>query len=115
MAAVNTPTSMQKFTFSLFMETIEEANEIESMVIENDDDTSILCSLNFVEELKKKNRHAKIGNYFESVVPRYIEKDFRTMFRMSRGSLQILCEQISSNHNFVRTNFGGRKPISLDK
>ena len=113
MAAVNTPTSMQKFTFSLFMETIEEANEIESMVIENDDDT--LYSLNIVENLKKKNRHARIGDYFESVVPRYIEKDFRTMFRMSRGSLQILCEQISSNHNFVRTNFGGRKPISLDK
>ncbi|KAH3837053.1 hypothetical protein DPMN_110431, partial [Dreissena polymorpha] len=58
----------------------------------------------------------KVANYVEVAVPQYLPDDFKTFFRMTRGTFERVLERIST-HDQLRRRIatGGREQVPFDK
>ena len=56
----------------------------------------------------------KIGNFVEDVVHKYSDKDFKKHFRINRGIVYELIDQLEGSNFLPKYNFG-REKISSEK
>ncbi|XP_052271789.1 putative nuclease HARBI1 [Dreissena polymorpha] len=58
----------------------------------------------------------KVANYVEVTLPQYLPDDFKTFFRMIRGTFERVLERISADDQFRRRIASrGREQVPLDK
>ena len=53
----------------------------------------------------------RIQDYFEVTVPSYTPSEFRSHFRMTRATCEILCREIMNTGKIPARNTRGRQPI----
>jgi hypothetical protein len=59
---------------------------------------------------------SKVENYTEVTVPQYLPDDFKSFFRMTRGTFEKILQQISGAEKLRRRiGIGGRQQIAIDK
>ena len=63
----------------------------------------------------KRNDAVRIKDYYESVVPSYPSKTFKTHFRMSKTSVVKLAARLSQSEFFIKKNTGGKQMVAISK
>ena len=82
---------------------------------ENDDDDLPEIAAAVSSCLNQRQHGVRIPGYFETVVPRYSGKNFKSHFRLYRCSIENLAQLLKNNINFQQKNKGGKPMIDLTK
>ena len=82
----------------------------------NDEDEEVIKAVVLLcKELNAENPGVRILNYFETVIPRYPDKIFKSHFRLRKASVKKLCESISGAEALKKKQTGGRPGVDLEK
>ena len=86
---------------------LTEDFDLENELFEDEDDLMILSAVSCFMR-RDLNR---IQDYFEVTVPSYAPSEFRSHFRMTRGTCEILCREIMNTGKIPARNTRERLPI----
>ena len=81
--------------------------DLENELFEDEDDLTMLSA---VSCFMRRNLN-RIQDYFEVTVPSYTPSEFRSHFRMTRGTCETLCREIMNTGEIPTRNTRGRLPI----
>ena len=81
--------------------------DLENELFEDEDDLTMLSAVSCFMR-RDLNR---IRDYFEVTVPSYTPSEFRSHFRMTRGTCETLCREILNTGQIPTRNTRGRLPI----
>ena len=87
-------------------------DEIDNQSSDDDDFLDFIPSI--LNSAIEREPGTRIPGYFELVLPRYSDKTFRSHFRLSRSSLELLAQQLSESE-LLQQKGQGRQMIELTK
>ena len=83
----------------------------EESVVNSDDDIPILAA---VATYMRRDLHRN-KDFYENVLPTYRIDEFKSHFRMTRGTFEALCREVQGTGRIPQQHAFGRPPIPLDK
>ena len=90
---------------------LSEDFEVENELFDEEDDLIVFSAVScFMRRILNR-----IKGYFEVTVPAYAPSEFRSHFRMTRGTAEFLCREIINTGRIPTGNTRGRQPIPPDK
>ena len=96
----------------LLKEMLDFALKEESLV--NSDDDDLIPILAAIATYTRRDLHRN-QRFYENILPAYTTDEFKSHFRMTRGTFEPLCREVQATGRFPRQNAFGRPPIPLDK
>ena len=98
----------------LFMlEEILDVSTDEEVLLDSDDDGEINIIV-AITTFMRRDLHRNEG-FCEAIVPSYSMDEFRSHFRMSRGTVEVLCREVAATGRIPQGYFFGRPPIPLQQ
>jgi len=88
------------------------SEEENTLVLNDAEDELVFCSIMCIFSRRKL---ARIAHYFETTVPRYHCDGFRSHFRMTSSTFELLARLLSPSEYIPKGNAFGRKPIEARK
>lgn len=86
---------------------LTEDFEVENEPFDEEDDLMVFSAVSCY----MKRRLNRIQGYFEETIPTYAPSEFRSHFRMRRGTCDILCREMINTGKISTRNIRGRQPI----
>ena len=87
------------------------AADEEEMLIDSDDEEEI-CVIAAISIFMRRDLNRTYG-FCDVIVPTYSRDEFKSHFRMTRGTLDILCREVAATGIIPLGNRFGRPPISV--
>ena len=87
------------------------AADEEEMLIDSDDEEEI-CVIAATSIFMRRDLNRNFG-FLEVIVPTYSIDEFKSHFRMTRGTLDILCREVAATGIIPQGNRFGRPPIPV--
>ena len=109
-AAGNANCFPEKLPFFVFIEDFLFTKDDELM--EDDDDSDDLSIFGCCSVFSRRNL-SRICHYFEITVPSYQPDVFRSHFRLSRSTFELLCRLIVPTETFLEEIHSGGKSLTL--
>ena len=87
------------------------AADEEEMLIDSDDEEEI-CVIAATSIFMRRDLNRNSG-FYDVIVPTYSIDEFRSQFRITKGTLDILCREMAATGIIPRGNCFGRPPIPV--
>ena len=85
--------------------------EEESLVNSDDDFIPILTA---VATYMRRDLHRN-KDFYENILPAYTIDEFKSHFRMTRGTFELLCREVQATGRVPQQHAFGGPPFPLDK
>ena len=95
----------------LLNEMLDFSLKEESLV--NPDDDDLIPILAAIATYMRRDLHRN-QRFYENILPAYTTDEFKSHFRMTRGTFEPLCREVQATGRVPKQHAFGRPPVPLD-